>query len=402
MPLVYFITAFSAAFLLAFTLNWLALIPWRRSVGRHWTERARLLYPARFSAKFNNLLFPFAFGFLSYALVPQVNFFLAGVMAFLGALVAGFFFHREIFPALTFGRWIRFVIAALFIFLWWLVALTFITFAMPKDFGPATWLVAGAVFLMLLSFPYFPTLHPAKWFGLLLPATDSLKTLVAEVSGQMRVPVRATWILPTWICNAAALPHIRQLIFTDGLLVALTPEEVKAICAHELGHLSEPPGVRFARGLSLLAFSPLIFLRPLLSQKNDIFSALLILIGLCVFLFLALFLLIRLGHRMEKRADKMASENQSDGAIYARALSRGYEANLVPAVMPLRSRKVHPDLYDRMLAAGVTPDFPRPLPADKQSWTSKFVLICFAIAFVLIFTWKNLPNANGIVPIWQQ
>ncbi|MHB9005628.1 MAG: hypothetical protein ACYDC1_01715, partial [Limisphaerales bacterium] len=33
--------------------NWLALIPWRRSVGAPWTERARLLWPARTGAGWN-------------------------------------------------------------------------------------------------------------------------------------------------------------------------------------------------------------------------------------------------------------------------------------------------------------------------------------------------------------
>lgn len=392
MPLLCFITAFCVAFLAAFALNWLALVPWRRSIGRHWTERARLLYPARLSATLNNWVLPFFLGFLSFVLAPHASSFYVGVMAFLGALLAGFFFHREVFPVLTFGRWLRFVIAALFIFLWWLVVLIFVAFAMPDNFGLATWLIAGGVFLMLLASPYGPGLYPARWFGLLLPATDSLKTLVAEISEQMRVPVRATWILPTWISNAVALPHIRQLIFTDSLLAALSPEEIKAICAHELGHLSEPPRVLFARGITALAFFPLIFLRPLLLHENGVFGVLWILIGLCLFFLLALFLIIRMGRRMEKRADKMASESQSDAAVYARALARGYEANFVPAVMPRRSNKAHPDLYDRMLAAGVTPDFPKPLPADRQSWTSKFVVACFFIVLVVYFTWKAWPT----------
>jgi hypothetical protein len=29
---------------------------------------------------------------------------------------------------------------------------------------------------------------------------------------------------------------------------------------------------------------------------------------------------------------------------------------------------VHPHLYDRMLAAGVTPDYPRPQPPGRMAW----------------------------------
>ena len=52
-----------------------------------------------------------------------------------------------------------------------------------------------------------------------------------------------------------------------------------------------------------------------------------------------------------------------DPGGYAQALERIYEANLVPAT--LAQRTTHPDLYDRMVQAGVTPRFPAPLPARK-------------------------------------
>ena len=53
--------------------------------------------------------------------------------------------------------------------------------------------------------------------------------------------------------------------------------------------------------------------------------------------------------------------------MYARALARIYEDSLLPAV---NSRKVesHPDLYDRMEAAGITPDFLRPARPENMSW----------------------------------
>jgi hypothetical protein len=70
---------------------------------------------------------------------------------------------------------------------------------------------------------------------------------------------------------------------------------------------------------------------------------------------------------MEIRADKAAIENQLDTAVYARALAHMYEANQMPAVMPRRSLGPHPDLYDRMLEAGLTPDFPKPSPPKRRA-----------------------------------
>ncbi len=76
---------------------------------------------------------------------------------------------------------------------------------------------------------------------------------------------------------------------------------------------------------------------------------------------------------MESRADDQAkrhSAGQAESAdpagsaleqnlIYAGALEKLYRHNLVPAVLPGRGLS-HPNLYDRLTAAGVKPSFPRP------------------------------------------
>jgi sterol desaturase/sphingolipid hydroxylase (fatty acid hydroxylase superfamily) len=75
LPVMIMVGSFGAAFLLAWGLNWLALIPWRRSAGKHWTERARLLWPVCKSARFN-LWFLVVIGILVILiLAPEVNFF---------------------------------------------------------------------------------------------------------------------------------------------------------------------------------------------------------------------------------------------------------------------------------------------------------------------------------------
>jgi hypothetical protein len=120
MPLLFPIGSSCIGFFLAFGLNWLALIPWRRSVGKHWTERARLLYPALVSMELKTLLIPLCLGFISYIIIPEINFLLVGLMGFLGVLLAKFFFNRELFPFLRFGLWLRTMIAFFFIFSRWI------------------------------------------------------------------------------------------------------------------------------------------------------------------------------------------------------------------------------------------------------------------------------------------
>ena len=145
---------FSLAFLLALGLNWLALIPWRRSVGKHWTERARLLYPARVSARLNSWLIPTNLAFLSYALGPNISFLFAAIPGFLGVMLAGYFLSREVVPDVSFKSWLHLVAAALFLFFTWWAVLIFAIFNMPENLGFWTWLMAGVVLLLMLAFNF--------------------------------------------------------------------------------------------------------------------------------------------------------------------------------------------------------------------------------------------------------
>jgi len=63
--------------------------------------------------------------------------------------------------------------------------------------------------------------------------------------------------------------------------------------------------------------------------------------------------------------------------VYARALARLYEANFAPAVMPRKHS--HPHLYDRLVSAGVQPDYPRPEPPTPYS----IMALSFGFSWVL-------------------
>jgi hypothetical protein len=91
----------------------------------------------------------------------------------------------------------------------------------------------------------------------------------------------------------------------------------------------------------------------------------------------------RLGRRMEVRADKVAQAGEQDEGIYARALERVYQENLIPAVMPGK-RHIHPHLYDRLLAAGAIPSYPRPKAAARCSWTT-ILTSGVSIGLVILF-----------------
>jgi len=372
---------FCLAFLLELGLNRLALIPWRKSVGQHWTERARQLYPAQKSARLNLWLIPVNVGLTCYIFWPEINCFLVGTLGFAGALLASFFMSREVVSGLKFKTWLNLIVAGLLIFFIWWVVLIIAILNMPENFGWLTWVVAGVVLGILLAFNFGLGIRLLKSFGLIKPASDHLNTLVNEVAQKMGVPVIASWILSTYISNAAAFPLTRQLVFTEKILETSSDDEIKAVCAHELGHLNEPRRVLFVRLLTSLAFSPLVFVRPLSSLGQIGTNAYWMLMIGVLFIWL---LGIRVARRMETRADKIAVENQADVAVYARALERLYETNQTPAVMPKRATKIHPNLYDRMLAAGVTPNYPRPEPANGLCWTSYLMFACLFLVPVTI------------------
>jgi hypothetical protein len=116
---------------------------------------------------------------------------------------------------------------------------------------------------------------------------------------------------------------------------------------------------------------------------------------------LALAVLFRnVAARMEKRADEVAHTAVSP-ARYARALERLYEANLVPAVLSKKAAKPHPHLYDRVLAAGVTPGYPRPEPPSSRRFEAALVLPIVWLVFASAML-AGLPTLLTLPAIHDQ
>ncbi len=90
------------------------------------------------------------------------------------------------------------------------------------------------------------------------------------------------------------------------------------------------------------------------------------------------------GRAMEKRADRIAKNNEGTDLAYAQALEKIYVANHMPAVNPKSNVAVHPDLYDRMIAAGITPDYPRPEP--PSTWALTGILGTTSTVLLIVIT----------------
>ena len=72
---------------------------------------------------------------------------------------------------------------------------------------------------------------------------------------------------------------------------------------------------------------------------------------------------------MELRADTMALELEKPPGTYARVLEKLHETNRFPVVLR-SSRGSYPELYDRMMSAGVSPNYPRPTVSPRGSYSS--------------------------------
>ena len=219
--------------------------------------------------------------------------------------------------------------------------------------------------------------------GLIIPASKRLADIAAETSTRMKIPFREVLLMRIPVAQAFAFPNNRKLLFTERLLEIAPDDEIAAICAHELAHLTESRMTRYSRSVATLTFLPWIWFNPLTQAFGFLAFA-----GLLAFTILVPRFFLKLSRRWETRADAMAMAHEGDAGTYARALARLYQDNYLPAVTATRNA-THPHLYDRMLAAGVTPDFPRPEPAAKMAWHGRMAAALMGGLFA-IFVMRSL------------
>ncbi|SDS33314.1 M48 family metalloprotease [Opitutus sp. GAS368] len=341
----------------AWALNELELIGWRRSQAMHWTERARRLFPARVSRQINVWVIPACAALLHRNFNPASPSGLVFLCGFLGTLLGNYPMDRDTHYDLAFRPWAHEVVAGLL-----MQFSTLGAYLAASALMPARWdwrvPVITVVFLgLLLALQFGLAVRLMRALRLLRPASPRLQQLVDETAATLGVKVRATWELARCDANAIAFVLTGELAFTDGLLVYCPDDELKAICAHEVGHLTEGRLSLTARLLGSLIFAPLIFLNPVYHQWGLFGVA-----GLVLVVLVVLFARPRLSRAMEKRADRIAQESVAGTTVYARALERLYRVNCSPAALKKGAGRTHPDLYDRMLAVGLTPDYPRPAP----------------------------------------
>jgi Zn-dependent protease with chaperone function len=233
---------------------------------------------------------------------------------------------------------------------------------MPEEFNVTGLMIAAVVLLLCILWDRGGALRVGRALGFFVPAPERLQGIVRDTAASMNIPVQGLWVSRSSLAQAFAMPSTRTLLFSERLLQLCPDEEIKAICAHELAHLSEARTDYSKRYVLWLTFLPWVFLKPMLHRFG--------LVGFFLLLGTTLLgpvLYRRVSRKLEVRADQIAQANAPEGEAYARALLRIHQDNLLPAVHA-KEQATHPHLYDRLIAAGMTPDFPRPVPARSMAW----------------------------------
>ncbi|MES1162661.1 MAG: M48 family metallopeptidase, partial [Rhizobacter sp.] len=169
----------------------------------------------------------------------------------------------------------------------------------------------------------------------------------------------------------------KRVVFFDTLLNKLTPGEVEAVLAHELGHFKHKHVIKrivsmFA--ISLAGFALLGWLstqvwfyaglgvRPSMGAPNDAVALLLFLLVTPFFGFFVSPLFAQVSRRHEFQADAYACR-QASGIDLAAALLKLHEDNaatLTPDPLYVRFYYSHPPASERLAALARAPSSPQP------------------------------------------
>lgn len=237
----------------------------------------------------------------------------------------------------------------------------------------AAWMgfiVLMRVLVPLVIMPLYNTFEPLK--------DDALSSRIQALMARCEFRVKGLFVMDgskrTAHGNAffTGLGAAKRVVFFDTLLAKLSPPEVEAVLAHELGHfklkhLTKDMLMWFA--ISLAAFALLGWLstqawfytglgvQPSLTAPNDALALLLFMLVVPVFGFFLSPLFAQLSRKHEFEADAYACA-QADGRDLAAALLKLHEDNastLTPDPLYVRFYYSHPPASERLAALPPSP-----------------------------------------------
>lgn len=259
-----------------------------------------------------------------------------------------------------------------------------------SEYSHVIGMIIGFFIIALLS--HFGLYVGIAWlFQLVTSSPSRLQRIIEQASDQAGLKhAPRNFVLESASANAFAFQGLGAIGYTSAALDIMSDEELLAIAIHEISHLREGPLDKASRFIPLALFFAYLACIPLIEAVSH---PAVIAAGFLVLIAVTKFIRGKISTRLEKRADSLVSESTRDsgGAAYAAALEKLYRHNLAPATLSGKHNS-HPDLYDRMLEAGVTPSFERPKPPKRLGYllgcgfiilTSFFLLTASLVVYEL-------------------
>ena len=244
--------------------------------------------------------------------------------------------------------------------------------------GPLWWLWAWAAWMCfnLLVLVLYPTVI-APIFNKFKPLEDdSLKARVTALMQRCGFAAKGLYVMDGSKRSAHANAYFtgfgaaKRVVFYDTLLKQLSPAEVDAVLAHELGHFKHKHIIQrivMLFAMSLAGFALIGYLsqqiwfytglgvRPNLGAPNDALALLLFMLAIPLFSFFISPLMAQLSRQHEFQADAYAAL-QTDGRDLASALLKLYQDNastLTPDPVFVKFYYSHPPASERLARMGV-------------------------------------------------
>jgi len=244
--------------------------------------------------------------------------------------------------------------------------------------GPLWWLWAWAVWMgfNLLVLVLYPTVI-APIFNKFKPLEDDgLKARVTALMQRCGFAAKGLYVMDGSKRSAHANAYFtgfgaaKRVVFYDTLLKQLSPAEVDAVLAHELGHFKHKHIIQrivMLFAMSLAGFALIGYLsqqlwfytglgvRPNLGAPNDALALLLFMLAVPLFSFFISPLMAQLSRQHEFQADAYAAL-QTDGRDLASALLKLYQDNastLTPDPVFVKFYYSHPPASERLARMGV-------------------------------------------------
>ncbi len=331
-----------------------------------WHVRARLAYPSRSAVNSGALLGPIGLGVLA-AVMTGPACALPGLVLGLAVAAVGYVAsspvrraveQRAVLRPVAWPSWIREEIGFVTLRLGVLVVIAAGSMCVSDRFDTRTCVVLGCVAVAIGSMHLGSALWLLRLLGVARPAPTSIRNAVVRAAERLGAAAPLVFVVEFPWANAFAFPLAGCMLFTTRAADALTDGELSAIAGHELGHLGEPKVAGVARMAPGIAFTAIPAIIPIQSTWG--------VPGLSIALLLVLLTILlarRLARRLELKADQSAKSVEPSGGEYARGLEHLYRMNLVPVV--LAGKQVHAHLYDRLVNAGMQPDYARPKPPSR-------------------------------------